>query len=162
VIERRVIIRSDSAWRNRPTLGVSLEPTGSARDTLGVFITHVVPGGPAERAGIIEGDRIAAIGSLSLRLDRVDLGDSYAEGLPAHRLERAVARLTPGSSAVLRVFANGRYRDVTVKPARFADVYKGAHGPYLGMMHGMLPRLEITGAMHAAPRTVRITVDSTP
>src|SRR5690348_4518369 len=48
--ERVRIIRrfgDDSAMRNRPTLGMSLSPTGTVRDTIGVFVMRVVPGGPA-------------------------------------------------------------------------------------------------------------------
>lgn len=117
-------LRDDSAFRNRPTLGLTLAPTGSVRDTLGVFVARVVPGGPAERAGIIEGDRIAAIDGVSLKLDRADIDDPYAAGLPAHRVSRTVAKLTAGKTVTLRVYANGRYRDVTVATARSGDVYR--------------------------------------
>ena len=44
---------------NRAALGIELRPTGTRRDTLGVFVAAVTPRGPAETAGIIEGDRIA-------------------------------------------------------------------------------------------------------
>lgn len=127
----RVIRRfaDDSAARNRPTLGMMLAPTGSVRDTIGVFVTRVVPGGPAERAGIIEGDRIAAIDGISLKVNPVDVDDSYAAALPVHRASRTVAKLTPGTTVTLRVYANGRYRDVTVTAARSGDVYK--NHPYM-------------------------------
>lgn len=51
------IIRSslmDSALIKRAALGIQLGSTGSVRDTLGVFVSHVTPKGPAETAGIIE------------------------------------------------------------------------------------------------------------
>lgn len=117
----------DSALRNRPTLGMSLAPTGSARDTLGVFVMRVAPGGPAERAGIIEGDRIAAIDGVSLKVNPADIDDPYAAGLPVHRVSRTVQKLTPGKTVTLRVYANGRYRDVTVTTGRAGDVYKDRH-----------------------------------
>lgn len=114
----------DSAIRNRPTLGMTLMPTGSVRDTLGVFVARVVPGGPAERAGIIEGDRIVSIDGVSLKVNPADVDDAYAAGLPVHRVSRTIEKLTPGKTVTLRVYANGRSRDVTVTTARSGDVYK--------------------------------------
>ena len=49
-------------WVKRAAIGLQLRATGTRRDTLGVFVDAVTPKGPAEAAGIIEGDRIAAIG----------------------------------------------------------------------------------------------------
>jgi hypothetical protein len=46
---------------NRAGVGFFIGSTGSARDTLGVFVSSVTRDGPAEKAGIVEGDRIAAI-----------------------------------------------------------------------------------------------------
>lgn len=139
IIDGRAMRRGftdDSAFKNRPTLGMTLAPTGSVRDTLGAFVTRVVPGGPAERAGIIEGDRIAAIDGVSLKVNPADVDDPYAAGLPVHRVSRTIARLTPGKSVSLRVYANGRYRDVTVAAARSGDVYKG-HPFMIYSMGGM-------------------------
>ena len=115
---------SDSAYANRPTLGMSLTTTGSKRDTLGVFVSRVAPGGPAERAGIIEGDRIAAIGDASLTIGGSDLDDPYMMGIPAHKLSRAVSKISVGTPVTLKVYANGRYRNVTVTAGRMGDVYK--------------------------------------
>lgn len=87
-------------------------------------MTRVVPGGPAERAGIIEGDRIGAINGVDLRMSSADVDDSYAAGVPTHRLSRAVAKLSPGNKVSLRVYSNGRYRDVSVATGRMSDVYR--------------------------------------
>jgi len=114
----------DSAFRDRPTLGMTLAPTGTVRDTLGVFVMRVVPGGPAERAGIIEGDRIVSIDGVSLKVNPADVDDAYAAGLPVHRVSRTVQKLTPGKTVSLRVYSNGRVRDVTVTAGRSGDVYK--------------------------------------
>jgi hypothetical protein len=125
--ERVRILRrfaDDSAMRNRPTLGMTLAPTGTVRDTIGVFVVRVVPGGPAERAGIIEGDRIVSIDGVSLKVNPADVDDPYAAGLPVHRVSRAVEKLAPGKTVTLRVWGNGRYRDVTVTTGRAGDVYK--------------------------------------
>src|SRR5258708_1867025 len=83
--------------------GLDLRTTGTRRDTLGVFVEAVTPKGPAENAGIIEGDRIAAINGVDLRTTAADAEDSYTGGLAAHRLTREVQKLTPGSKVNLRV-----------------------------------------------------------
>ena len=44
----------------RAVIGISTS-NGSARDTLGVLVSSVHAGGPAEKAGIEEGNRIASI-----------------------------------------------------------------------------------------------------
>jgi hypothetical protein len=113
---------NDSALMKRPAIGVQLMPTGTARDTLGVFISRVTPKGPAERAGIFEGDRIAAINGVDLRVNAADAGDSYAAELPQRRLSREVAKLSPGNVATLRVYSGGRIRDVQVTVGRAADL----------------------------------------
>ena len=118
----------DSAAMRRPALGMQLSATGSLRDTLGVFVTRVTPKGPAENAGIVEGDRIAAINGVDLRISAADVDDNYTNGLPSHRLTREVQKLTPGSRVNLRVYSGGRFRDVPVTAGRASDVYKGEHG----------------------------------
>jgi hypothetical protein len=117
----RGFARLDSAMMKRAVLGLELSPTGTARDTLGVFVTRVTPKGPAENAGIIEGDRIAAINGVDLRVAAGDVEDSYASSLPSHRLQREVQKLTPGSRVNLRVYSGGRVRDVQVTAGRASD-----------------------------------------
>lgn len=122
------IIRSslmDSALIKRAALGIQLGSTGSVRDTLGVFVSHVTPKGPAETAGIIEGDRIVSINGVDLRVSSADAGDEYAAGLPARRLTREVGKLTPGAIASLRVYSGGRVRDVRVTAGRASDLMRG-------------------------------------
>src|SRR3954468_17625755 len=50
----------------RAALGVVTSSTGTPRDTLGLMITSISRGGPAEKAGLEEGNRIAAINGVSL------------------------------------------------------------------------------------------------
>jgi hypothetical protein len=113
--------RLDSAMAKRAVLGLQLSPTGTARDTLGVFISSVTPKGPAENAGIIEGERVVSINGVDLRVASGDIEDSYASALPSHRLQREVAKLTPGSRVNLRVYSGGRVRDVQVTAGRASD-----------------------------------------
>src|SRR5206468_783083 len=65
---------------NRPALGLIPGSAGSRRDTLGVLVMGVVDSSPALRAGIEEGNRIAAINGVSLRVSRDDAGDRYLSG----------------------------------------------------------------------------------
>jgi hypothetical protein len=118
----------DSAAMRRAALGMQLSATGSLRDTLGVFVTRVTPKGPAENAGIVEGDRISAINGVDLRISPADVDDNYTNGLPSHRLTREVGKLTPGSRVNLRVYSGGRFRDVQVTAGRASDVFKGERG----------------------------------
>ena len=118
----RIFFRTDSAMAKRAALGLQLRATGTRRDTLGVFVEAVTPKGPAETAGIIEGDRIAAINGVDLRTAAGDIDDSYANGLAAHRLGREVQKLTPGSRVTLRVYSGGRFRDVQVTAGKASDL----------------------------------------
>ena len=79
---------------------MTVASTGSARDTLGVFVQSVVHDGPAEKAGIVEGDRIAAINGVSLRV------------------AREVAKLKAGEAAELTVVTVGRSRAVACASRR--------------------------------------------
>jgi hypothetical protein len=116
--------RMDSVLNKRAALGLQLSPTGTARDTLGVFVAAVTPKGPAETAGIYEGDRIVSINGIDLRVSKGDVEDSYASGLASHRLSREVGKLTPGSKVNLRVYSGGRVRDVQVTAARASDLMR--------------------------------------
>ncbi|MEP6600991.1 MAG: PDZ domain-containing protein [Nitrospirota bacterium] len=131
-------IRMDSAMMNRAALGLRLTPTGSARDTLGVFVAAVTPKGPAENAGVVEGDRIVSINGVDLRVASGDVEDGYASGLPSHRLSREVEKLTPGSRVNLRVYSGGRVRDVQVTAGRASDLMKMRFGN-MGLMGGEGP-----------------------
>jgi hypothetical protein len=116
--------RMDSAMAKRAALGLELRTTGTRRDTLGVFVEAVTPKGPAESAGIIEGDRIVSINGVDLRTQAGDTDDSYANGLAAHRLGREVQKLTPGSRVNLRIYSGGRFRDVQVTAGKASDVMR--------------------------------------
>src|SRR5882672_542127 len=120
----RIFLRMDSAMAKRAALGLELRATGTRRDTLGVFIEAVTPKGPAESAGIIEGDRIASINGVDLRTSAGDTEDSYTNGLAAHRLSREVQKLSPGSRVNLRVYSGGRFRDVQLTAGKASDVMR--------------------------------------
>jgi hypothetical protein len=118
---KAIFMRMDSAMAKRAALGIELRATGTRRDTLGVFVDAVTPKGPAETAGIVEGDRIAAINGVDLRTPVADIDDAYSNGMASHRLTREVRKLTPGSRVTLRVFSNGRFKDVQIVAGKATD-----------------------------------------
>ncbi|HEX9608230.1 MAG TPA: PDZ domain-containing protein, partial [Gemmatimonadaceae bacterium] len=143
-LRNRIFYRMDSAMAKRAALGLELRTTGTRRDTLGVFVEAVTPKGPADNAGIIEGDRIASINGVDLRTSAGDTEDSYTKGLAAHRLSREVQKLSPGSRVNLRVYSGGRFRDVQVTAGKASDVMRlGNRFRY--MMPGMDGMMEFDG-----------------
>ena len=118
--------RMDSALMKRAALGLQISSTGTRRDTIGVFVSSVTPKGPAENAGVIEGDRIVAINGVDLRVSSADAEDSYASGLATRRLQREVAKLAPGARVSLRVWSGGRVRDVQVTAGRASDLTRSS------------------------------------
>lgn len=107
----------------RAALGISIGGSGSARDTLGLLVTAVTPNGPAERAGIQEGDRIASINGVSLRLDPSDAGDVDIGNAMSRRLTRELSRVQAGDEVDLRVYADGRSRSIRVRTADSDSLY---------------------------------------
>ena len=163
-VECRIFRRADmdSAMAKRAVLGVEVSSTGSVRDSIGVFVARVTPKGPAETAGIVEGDRIVSVNGVDLRLNSADAGDGYASGLAARRLTREMQKLSPGSRVNLRVWSGGRVRDVQVTAGRASDLRDSRSFGFMfdgipgGMFGGEMPRLRIESfprlRMEAMPR----------
>ena len=116
---------------NRAALGMSVGSTGSKRDTLGLFVMRVSADGPAEKAGIIEGDRIAAIDGTDLTVPREDAGDGYAGSAMMNRFRRAQEKLALDRDVELRVVREGRSRTVRVRPVKASDL-PGGGGFFFG------------------------------
>jgi len=112
----RAIIRSYSRDGDdtRAVLGVSTSSSSGKRDTLGVLITAITAGGPAEKAGLEEGNRIAAINGVNLRLAPADAGEPDMRGMATRRLTRELSKVKPGDQVELRVYANGGFKTVRV------------------------------------------------
>ena len=111
------------SFDERATLGLQLASTGSRRDTLGVFVVGVDDGGPAAKAGIEEGSRIASINNVDVRTRRSSDEDEWVlRSSNIQRLEREVSRLKPGDDVTLRVYFNGQYKNVTFKAVRASDL----------------------------------------
>jgi S1-C subfamily serine protease len=107
----------------RATLGINLAVTGGSRDSIGVFVMSVEDGGPAAKAGIEEGSRIASVNGVDLRgKTSRDEEDYLMRTVNVNRLEREIARVKPGDDVDLRIYYNGQYRNVKVKAGRLSDL----------------------------------------
>jgi S1-C subfamily serine protease len=125
---------------DRPALGFGLGSTGSRRDTLGVLVMSVADSTPAARAGLEEGNRIAAINGVNLRIASEDAGDAYLASAKASRLQREISALKPGDDVTLRVYANGQFRDLRMKVARAGDLPRRANrAMFFGDLMGPMP-----------------------
>lgn len=141
---------------DRPTLGISIGSSGSKRDTLGVFVMSVDDGGPAANAGIEEGQRIAAINGVDLRVAHDDAGDDLVSSARVNRLERELSKVKVGETVDLRVYANGQAR--TVKVTTVAMSALPSHGRSMTIIRdgGMIRRpfppdgMELDGEMIGA------------
>jgi hypothetical protein len=119
---------------DRPTLGLNLASTGSPRDTIGVFVMSVEDGGPAAKAGIEEGSRIASINGVELKGRNPDDQDFVFRRSNVTRLGDEVSRLKPGDVADLRVFFGGQYKNVKVTVGRMGDLPR--HGAMYRVIGG--------------------------
>lgn len=152
---------------NRAVLGVSLAVTGSKRDTLGILIVGVTDKGPAGQAGLEEGNRIAAINGVNLKVDRADAGDGYVASARYQRLQKAMAKVKPGDDVTLDVWADGRFKTVHVKAGKASALGDGQNtfilrdngGPGAPLMqmdvNGPLIREKMRQAMEQAGQAMK-------
>jgi hypothetical protein len=119
-LEPQRMSRADA--EDRPALGVSLGSSGSKRDTLGVFVSSVTDNGPADKAGIAEGDRIASVNGMDLRVPKEDIGDWSVANARVSRLQREIGKLKPGQTVDLAIVEGGHARTVKVTLGRAQDL----------------------------------------
>ncbi|HEX6051764.1 MAG TPA: PDZ domain-containing protein, partial [Gemmatimonadaceae bacterium] len=112
----------------RPVLGLSLSATGSRRDTLGMLVVRVTTDGPAEKAGIVEGDRVAAINGVTLKVASEDAGDPYMSSARMSRYRRELAKINVGEDVELQLYSGGQTKTVRIKPVRAGDLPRDRHG----------------------------------
>lgn len=111
----------------RATLGISIGSSGSKRDTLGIFVMSVTDAGPAAKAGIEEGQRIAAINGVDVRVSHDDAGDDFVSGARVSRFERELGKVKPGESVDLRVYSTGQTRTVKVTTVAMSALHSHEH-----------------------------------
>lgn len=183
--ERPMIAGQGSVFgdRDRPAIGVSVGASNNLRDTLGLFVSSVVANGPAETAGIVEGDRIAAVNGVDVRVPREDVEDFGAVESRVNRFVREVQKGEAGATLALRVYGGGRYREVSVKtvkasalPTSGFRINVGDGGlRVLSPREGMLiaprapmppdspdePRIRIRDRVQTSPRSLEFTIPRT-
>lgn len=140
---------------DRAVIGLTTSPVGNARDTLGVFVSSVNDSGPAAKAGIVEGDRIAAINGVSLRVAREDAGDAQVSQAKAERLRRELAKVTAGTMVEITVVSAGRSRTLRVTTVKASEVQMAAPTLWMPTMPTPLAR----PMAPAAPRVRRMVRD---
>jgi predicted metalloprotease with PDZ domain len=111
--------RTDS---DRAALGLSLGGNGSRRDTLGILVVGVSDDGPAAKAGVDEGDRLAAINSVDLRVASEDAGDWQASSARINRLNRELEKLKAGDTVQLRIISSGQVRTLRVGSVKASEI----------------------------------------
>lgn len=107
---------------DRAALGITLGGNGSRRDTLGALVVGVANEGPAAKAGIDEGDRVASINGVDLRVASEDAGDWQASHARINRLNREMEKVKAGDAVELRVYSAGQVRTVRVESAKASDI----------------------------------------
>jgi S1-C subfamily serine protease len=145
---------------DRPVLGLSLSATGSRRDTLGMLVVRVTTDGPAEKAGIVEGDRVSAINGVSLRVAPEDAGDGYMSSARMNRYRRELSKVSLGEDVELRVVSNGQTKTVRVKPVRAGDLPRERGGVMIigdnavgfGYIFPALPAITVPPVPPLSPR----------
>lgn len=157
---------------DRAVLGISLSSTGSKRDVEGVFITDVSADGPAEKAGIVEGERIASINGVDLRVSKDDAGDGWVSSSRVQRLQREVRKLKAGDAAELTIWSGGRTRTVKVPTVKGSTLhadenrhFRSSDGSSNGFSFGpnggnfVMPRIRVAPGMN--PPRIQIYRDGT-
>lgn len=114
---------------DRAVIGVTTS-TGSARDTLGVLLSSVSQGGPADKAGIEEGSRVAAINGVNLKLSPADVGDWDMSGALARRFTREMGKVKAGDEVELKVYSGGQTKTAKVKTVTYDDLYNTSRRAY--------------------------------
>lgn len=112
---------NDNDNDNRAALGITTGASGK-RDTLGLLIENVTPGSPADKAGLLEGYRIASLNGENLKLAPGDAGEPDMDGIMTRRLTRELGKVKAGDDVTLQVYADGAYKTVKVKTAALEDV----------------------------------------
>lgn len=147
---------------NRASLGIHVGTTGSRRDTLGVFVMGVVDEGPAARAGIIEGARIATINGVDLRLSSTDAEDPMIPAARVRQLTRTLRDVKPGDEVELRIWQNGQYRTTRVRTVPADSLPRGGRTVIVGdgaVWPGIFPAEPPMPLPPAGPGTFRYRLD---
>ncbi len=123
--QTRSVISNVERRDDRAALGIGVGGSFSKRDTLGVFVMSVNADGPAEKAGIVEGDRIARINGMDLRVPSEDAGDADLARARVRRFTQEIGKLKAGDAVTLSVTSGGRQREVKVTAVKAGELHGG-------------------------------------
>lgn len=135
------LMRDDDS--SRAAIGLDFGGRGSVRDTLGLLVVSLAPGGPAEKAGLEEGNRIQAINGVDVRVPRDEAGsDDWFASPMQNRFVREMRKVKPGDAVELKVYADGAVKTVRVTTKPADEVYPRSRFPRIrigGMGEGIAP-----------------------
>ncbi|MEP7343625.1 MAG: PDZ domain-containing protein [Gemmatimonadaceae bacterium] len=139
----------------RAVIGIGFGMSGSRRDTLGILVSSVTEDGPAEKAGIEEGDRIVSMNGVDLKVAKEDAGEWSATSSRVRRLNREMEKVKPGDAVELRVYRDGQIRSVSVATVKGSDLHGEDNAFYFGDGAGSLPRIARPPEVPFPPQTPR-------
>ncbi|MEX2465771.1 MAG: PDZ domain-containing protein [Gemmatimonadota bacterium] len=120
----RIVISPWAEADRRPRIGISLDVTDRADEERGARISNVLEDGPADRAGLEEGDVVTHIDGRSL-VEPLDADRESAfdvdGSLPAQRLLALARELEPGDRLEIEYLRDGEARSTTVEAEDLAD-----------------------------------------
>ena len=120
-----LIARVGAFSGGQPRLGVSIDPEQSARrDAEGVLVTDVLDDGPADRAGIRDGDVITAIDGVALTSPmsaEVEEDFDLDESVPVQRLLAVSRDLEPGETVEVEYLRDGQRQTTMVDVEDLSD-----------------------------------------
>jgi membrane-associated protease RseP (regulator of RpoE activity) len=99
----------------RGRLGVAVDLSADpARDSIGARVGGVTPGGPADKAGVQEGDIVIRMNGTRLAATDSTAGDEEDASRPGQRLIELASRLHTGDTVHLELRRDGQPANVTV------------------------------------------------
>ncbi len=101
--------------RQRPIIGVSIDPSPGPTDRRGALVVAVTPNGPADKAGIRSGDIIARVAGTAIGApDRSSAAGG--QSFPSIKLIEVVGGLEAGKAVRVEYLRDDKTRNVMVTP----------------------------------------------
>ena len=98
-LAKRAAIRSEATFIS-PRATVASRAPSSQSESVPVLVTRVVPDSPAEKAGIMVGDKIIALGGVELTQEQT--------------IDNLMQQYTPGDTLTVTVLRSGRQIEISI------------------------------------------------